>query len=374
MKQQLKEAQEDLDDTKRDHAYDMQSQGFDKLSEDLKTSLDDTEYEISHNADKQLEIINSMLDKAVSSYQEAYGKINSNGIEESTFQLTSKFNNTFELTFDLNENILIQDGKGLSKLVHSNVYDLVGWLMRVYVENVGWFIMEHPKITDDGMKQTKTITCQSAEIEMQQHDLKNFKINQGTTDSYEMLADNNVEKIDDVEFAKEQIKFHNPKNPQLSLIDLALKASGMKGWSVGEIDSTPKTYRTYKDGKYVETTTLLSNEIGAFDIESQDLYSFFTQDMAKYFQCVFVFDFLHMKISAYHPENYGKSTNVNINFRNLQQSQEISVDDSNMYTRYYVQGADDLGITYVNFGSNYIENIDYYLNEKYFSPLLIIKL
>lgn len=296
-----------------------------------------------------------------------------NGIEESTFQLTSKFNNTFELTFDLNENILIQDGKGLSKLVHSNVYDLVGWLMRVYVENVGWFIMEHPKITDDGMKQIKTITCQSAEIEMQQHDLKNFKINQGTTDSYEMLADNNVEKIDDVEFAKEQIKFHNPKNPQLSLIDLALKASGMKGWSVGEIDSTPKTYRTYKDGKYVETTTLLSNEIGAFDIESQDLYSFFTQDMAKYFQCVFVFDFLHMKISAYHPENYGKSTNVNINFRNLQQSQEISVDDSNMYTRYYVQGADDLGITYVNFGSNYIENIDYYLNEKYFSPLLIIK-
>ena len=296
-----------------------------------------------------------------------------NGIEESTFKLTSKFNNTFELTFDLNENILIQDGKGLSKLVHSNVYDLVGWLMRVYVENVGWFIMEHPKITDDGMKQIKTITCQSAEIEMQQHDLKNFKINQGTTDSYEMLADNNVEKIDDVEFAKEQIKFHNPKNPQLSLIDLALKAAGMKGWSVGEIDSTPKTYRTYKDGKYVETATLLSNEIGAFDVESQDLYSFFTQDIAKYFQCVFVFDFLHMKISAYHPENYGKSTNVNINFRNLQQSQEITVDDSTLFTRYYVQGADDLGITYVNFGSNYIENIDYYLNEKYFSPLLIIK-
>ena len=296
-----------------------------------------------------------------------------NGIEENTFQLTPKYNNTFELSFDLNENILIQDGKGLSKLVHSNVYDLVGWLMRVYVDNVGWFIMQHPKISDDGMKQTKTITCQSAEIEMQQHDLKNFKINQGTTDSYEMLADGNVEKIDDVEFAKEQIKFYNPSKPQLSLIDLALKAAGMKGWSVGEIDSTPKKYRTYKDGKYVETATLLSDEIGSFDIESQDLYSFFTQDMAKYFQCVFVFDFLHMKISAYHPENYGKNTNVNINFRNLQQSQEISVDDSNMYTRYYVQGADDLGITYVNFGSNYIENIDYYLNEKYFSPLLITK-
>ena len=296
-----------------------------------------------------------------------------NGIEENTFQLTPKFNNTFELTFDLNENILIQDNKGLSKLVHSNVYDLVGWLMRVYVENVGWFIMEHPKISDDGTKQVKTIICQSAEIEMQQHDLKNFKVNQGTTDSYEMLADDNVEKIDDVEFAKEQIKFYNSNNQQLSLLNLALKAAGMKGWSVGEIDSTPKVYRTYRDGKYIETSTLLSDEIGAFDIESQDLYSFFTQDMAKYFQCVFVFDFLHMKINAYHPENYGKNTNVNINFRNLQQSQEITVDDNTLFTRYYVQGSDNLGITYVNFGSNYIENIDYYLNEKYFSPLLIVK-
>lgn len=73
----LKSAESDLQDTKRDHAYDMQSQGFDKLSSDLQETLDNTEYEISHNADKQLEIINSMLDKAVSSYQEAYGKINS---------------------------------------------------------------------------------------------------------------------------------------------------------------------------------------------------------------------------------------------------------------------------------------------------------
>ena len=296
-----------------------------------------------------------------------------NGIEESTFQLTQKFINTYELTFDINENILIEDEHGLSKLVHSNVYDLAAWLMRVYVDNVGWFIMDAPKISHDGIKETKTITCHSAEIEMEQHDLKNFKINQGTTDSYEMLADNNVEKIDDVEFAKEQIKFYNPNNPQLSLLDLVLKAGGVYGWSIGEIDAIPKTYRTYKDGKYVETSTLLSDEIGAFDVDSQDVYSFFTQDMAQYFQCIFVFDFLHMKINAYHPENYGENTNVNINFKNLQQSQDISVDDGKMFTRYYVQGSDDLGITYVNFGSNYIENIDYYLNEKYFSSAFIQK-
>ena len=52
-----------------------------------------TEYEISHNADKQLEIINSMLDKAVSSYQEAYGKINSI-IKNTGWVGSTDFNNT----------------------------------------------------------------------------------------------------------------------------------------------------------------------------------------------------------------------------------------------------------------------------------------
>lgn len=89
----METAEQDLQDTKRDHANDMQSQGYDKLSEDLKTSLEDTEYEISHNADKQLEIINSMLDKAVSSYQEAYGKINSI-IKNTGWVGSTDFNNT----------------------------------------------------------------------------------------------------------------------------------------------------------------------------------------------------------------------------------------------------------------------------------------
>lgn len=89
----LKSAESDLQDTKRDHAYDMQSQGFDKLSSDLQETLDNTEYEISHNADKQLEIINSMLDKAVSSYQEAYGKINSI-IKNTGWVGSTDFNNT----------------------------------------------------------------------------------------------------------------------------------------------------------------------------------------------------------------------------------------------------------------------------------------
>ena len=49
----------------------------DQMSQDLSDLLEDTEYEISHNADKQNEIIQSMLNKQVGMYQEAYSKINS---------------------------------------------------------------------------------------------------------------------------------------------------------------------------------------------------------------------------------------------------------------------------------------------------------
>lgn len=77
LKQDLADAEDDLNTTKQDHKDDLIDQGFQKLSDDLNQMLDDTEYEISHNADKQNEIIQSMLNKQVGMYQEAYSKINS---------------------------------------------------------------------------------------------------------------------------------------------------------------------------------------------------------------------------------------------------------------------------------------------------------
>ena len=77
LKQDLADAEDDLNTTKQDHKDDLIDQGFQKLSDDLNQMLEDTEYEISHNADKQNEIIQSMLNKQVGMYQEAYSKINS---------------------------------------------------------------------------------------------------------------------------------------------------------------------------------------------------------------------------------------------------------------------------------------------------------
>ena len=296
------------------------------------------------------------------------------GIDESTFKMTEKLSNTYELSFDISRTISYISPLTNEAIEKENrAFKLISLFMRLYVDGYGWFIIDPPEEDNDSYTDKYSITAQSAEIEFQQHNLHNFKVNQGTTDSYEMLVDGNVQMIGDVEFAKEQIKFYNASNPQLSFLDICLKAAGVTGWTVGYVDTVPKSYEYFDEGIRKEKQTLLADEIGVFDVDSQDLYSFLTQDVAKFFKCIFEFDFDKMQINAYHPENYGKDTNVNISFRNFQKSNNIKIDDTNIFTRYYVQGSNELGIEYVNFGHNYIENLENYLNERYLSKEVIAK-
>lgn len=291
-----------------------------------------------------------------------------NGIDENTFNLKRNLNNAYEISFDIYRYI---EKDGIE--IESNGYEWINLFMRIYVDSVGWFICSPPAVFNDGIKEYKSITASSCEIEMVQHDITNLKINCGTTDSYEMLVKGNVELIDEVEFAKEQIKFYNKNNPDLSLLDILLKVSGLYGWTIGHIDNIPKQYKYYENGMLKTKYTYLCDEVGVFNIDTQDLYSFITQNMAQYFGCIFVFDINKLTINAYRPENLGEDTNINISFRNLQNSNEIIVDENNIFTVYTVSGADDLGITYVNGGTNVIENIDYFLNEKYLSKDVITK-
>lgn len=76
LQEQLKKAEEELSETKREHSVEMQEQGLDKMSEDLDKILEDTEFAIASSAEKQQQIIDSMLSKIVGSYQDAFGKIN----------------------------------------------------------------------------------------------------------------------------------------------------------------------------------------------------------------------------------------------------------------------------------------------------------
>ena len=293
-----------------------------------------------------------------------------NGIRPDSVELKLRFNNTYNLSFTVDKYVAY-----FGKQYESNGYEWLGNLTRIYVENIGWFIMTQPDINHDGISETKEIKAESCDIEFAQRDLVGFKVNCGTTDSYEMLDPDNVEKDEytGVEFAKEQIKFHNPNNPKLSLLDILIKESGMTDWTVGYVDTIAKKYTEYIDGNIVETEVLLADEIPYFDIDSTSVHRFLTQDIEKYFECLILFDIDKKEINAYRVENVGKDTNIHIGFRNLQNSNSITVDESSIYTRFNVRGGDDLNIRYINFGLDQIENIEYFLNTKYLPEELIEK-
>lgn len=94
---ELANAEKDLSDTKRNHQYDMMQDGYDQMSENLDESLTDIEYSIATSSEKQLQVVQSMLNQMVASYQEAYGKINTI-VNETCFVGTDSFNDTVNNT------------------------------------------------------------------------------------------------------------------------------------------------------------------------------------------------------------------------------------------------------------------------------------
>ena len=75
LKAQLRDAEEEMQDTRDDHEYDVRQNGLDGLSEDLDKQLEETLYDVTHNAEKQEQVISGMLNRVVGNYQQAYDKI-----------------------------------------------------------------------------------------------------------------------------------------------------------------------------------------------------------------------------------------------------------------------------------------------------------
>lgn len=292
-----------------------------------------------------------------------------NGVRADTVSLQMRLNNTWELTFTVDRYLSIDGTR-----TESNGYHLLDDKMKLYLDQIGWFILRTPSISNDGNVESKKITAESAEIEWVDKTLKGFKINCGTTDSMEMLVPDNVEVIDGVEFPLRQIVFCDKEHPELSLLHIAMTSAGLAGWEIGYVDEVPQVYTSYADGQPVEKVVQLKDEIGTFDIDSSGLYSFFTQDLSRFFQCIFLFDIQNYRINIYRAEHLGKDTSVTISFRNFQNSNEITCSNADdICTCCYVSGGDNLGIEQVNFGWNYIEDKSYFLNTRYLSPELIAK-
>ena len=135
---------------------------------------------------------------------------------------------------------------------------------------------------------------------------------------------------------------------QLSLLDLAIESVKVAGWSIGDVPDEVAS-RKY-----------------SFSIDSQDIYSFLTDKCANAMKVIFDFDRYNKKVNVINvsEDDEEHDTGVIIGFHNLMNSIDIkTASDDGIKTKFNVSGANNLGISYVNFGSDSIINLDYFMSK-----------
>ena len=244
---------------------------------------------------------------------------------------------------------------------NNHYYDYINQYMEIYVPKVGWFrINGHPTEFLDYTTGShyKSIVAYGYEVQLRDIDLNLFYINTGEPLSMEMYEEN----LDALGIPKHNIQFYIDNAVEditsdeywgLGLLNiLEHEYLKQKGWTIGHVDTALKGLR----GRI-------------FQIDSQDVYSFLTQEAAKSYKCVFIFDTIKKTINAYQVENLGKYLNVELNRRNLLNSVTIESQRDYSYTQFQVAGGnDEATISYVNFGSETIENLSYYIANGQLSP------
>lgn len=305
------------------------------------------------------------------------------GVDESTVQINKKANNTFTLSFTVYETY---NGE------KSAWYGYLDELMEIYVDGI-WFIIKNPpEVNNDGKIESKNVEAQSYEIELQNYDIQRFKVGQGTESSYEMMFQKKYPKEkypDKYKDGLPTVKFHNPDEPELSLLHILLHHAGLipskkvidsdgneidnwvdniadSPWQIGEIDTMPR----YEDssGQKLPKPNYLPEESYAFNIDNSDLYSVLTQDISNAFSCIFTFDTVNCKINATYVEHLGKDTNAYVGWRNVQNTLKATRKDE-LFTSVTVSGGDGIdNIVLANFGETDLEDYSYLLEDERYIP------
>lgn len=331
-------------------------------------------------------------------------------LETTETKASLKFNSYSELSFEVGRTY--SDAMTGEILVNNN-YDKIESPRIVYLEGIGYFEIQGPDMSSDGIKESKTITAYSLEYTLSQKYLTNFIINTGEIGSVEVTyAD---EKYHNISYDLiEPVVLYNVENKELSLLHLVLEK--VYGWSIGHVDNSLKSMgRT-------------------FEVERESVYDFLMNDVCEKFNCYIVFDTIKNEINVYAESSTqkfigdGSKTEFNINppfeeigtinvgdykvtdytydpvsgklildkapaqdsmiyvtdgtlskwetdvfisFDNLSQEINVNYDADNIKTVLTVTGADGLDIREVNMGLPYIVDLSYFCTEDWLGKDLL---
>ena len=287
-------------------------------------------------------------------------------------------------------------------------FDKAEGLRKVYMENIGYFVIQDPDATY-GEKDSKTLSCFSSEYETANKYLENFRVNTGEIDSKEVIALESIygynytidadnlyklasgvfdqyesyyvkEYTDNDSYVYEQrqiadaieyatydgstvaktlyvksypnVRFYWPTKPELSFLDIVFEK--IPGWKIGSVDAT------------------LWRKERTFDEDRIAVYDFLMNEVQDTFKCVVEWDTITNTVNFYEEAEDGITedntvqtrweTDVFISRDNLANEININYSTDDIKTKLKVSGSDDLDIREVNLGQNYIMNLSYYHN------------
>lgn len=179
-----------------------------------------------------------------------------------------KFNAYSEITFDI-ARVYNDVLTGETRI--NPYFDKIEALRLIYINGFGYFELQGPELTSNGIEERKSCTAYSLEYTLSQKYLDDFYINTGEVNSLEVL---NAESESII-----PITLYNPEHKKLSLLHLMLEK--VYGWSIGHVDDSLKT---------------LSRQ---FEIDRKSVYDFIMNDICEKFNCYAVFDTVNNIINLY---------------------------------------------------------------------------
>lgn len=187
-----------------------------------------------------------------------------------------KFNSYSEISFEVSR-IYNDVITGETKVFPH--YDKIEALRLIEVQGLGYFEIQGPTISGDGIKESKSVTAYSLEYTLAQKYLEDL-YNDGTIGSVEAGYIDEVYNgtlPDGVEYPI--ITLYNPQEPRLSLLHIILEK--IYGWKIGHIDDSLKT------------------KSRQFNIDRTSIYDFLMNDICEMFNCYVVFDTYDNTINLY---------------------------------------------------------------------------
>jgi hypothetical protein len=180
-----------------------------------------------------------------------------------------KFNSYSEISFEVSR---VYTDVVTGDTMVNPYYDKVEAIRIVELEGLGYFELQGPELSSNGIAEKKTCTAYSLEYTLSQKYLENFYVNMGTVDSLEVLNATNPNSV-------VPITLYNRTNPKLSLLHLILEK--VYGWKIGHVDASLQT---------------LSRQ---FDVDRESVYDFLMNDVCEKFNCYVVFDTINNTINIY---------------------------------------------------------------------------